>query len=69
MGGVHKLCTARFGSDKNIANKMWYGICSVLIIKACRKKIRRFVVDYRQYGMEGNTSGTQVMYNGFLITD
>ena len=62
-GGVHKLCTERFGSGKNLADKdvVWDMFC--IENKSLSENTEGLLLTIDRYGMEGNTNGTFVMYN------
>lgn len=62
-GGVHKLCTERFGSDKNIANKDVVWDMFRIENKSLPENTEGLLLTIDRYGMEGNTNGTNVMRN------
>ena len=62
-GGVHKLCTERFGSDKSIANKDVVWDMFRIENKSLPENTEGLLLTIDRYGMEGNTNGTNVMRN------
>ncbi len=62
-GGVHKLCTERFGSNKSVADKDVIWDMFRIENKSLPENTEGLLLTIDRYGMEGNTSGTQVMYN------
>lgn len=62
-GGIHKLCTQRFGSDKNIAEKDVVWDMFRIENKSISENTEGLLMTIDRYGMEGNTGGVISMRN------
>ncbi|MDR1156496.1 MAG: RagB/SusD family nutrient uptake outer membrane protein [Bacteroidales bacterium] len=62
-GGVHQLCTQRFGSDKNIADKDVVWDMFRIENKSISGNSEGLFLTIDRYKMEGNTSGIKSMRN------
>lgn len=62
-GGVHKLCTQRFGSDKNLTNKDVVWDMFRIENKSISANSEGLLLTIDRYGLEGNTTGIKSMRN------
>lgn len=62
-GGVHKLCTERFGSDRNVAEKDVVWDMFRIENKSLSENTEGLLMTIDRYGMDGNTSGVNAMRN------
>jgi hypothetical protein len=62
-GGIHKLCTDRFGSDKNLKEKDVVWDMFRIENKSLSENTEGLLMTIDRYGMEGNTSGVISMRN------
>lgn len=62
-GGVHRLCTERFGSDKNIAEKDVVWDMFRIENKSLSDNTEALLLTIDRYSTEGNTSGVSTMRN------
>ncbi|NDV59692.1 RagB/SusD family nutrient uptake outer membrane protein [Bacteroides sp. 519] len=62
-GGVHQLCTQRFGSDKSIAEKDVVWDMFRIENKSAAENTEGLLMTIDRYATEGNTGGVNTMYN------
>lgn len=62
-GGVHKLCTQRFGSDKAVANKDVVWDMFRIENKSVSENTEGLLMTIDRYGVEGATTGVNSMRN------
>lgn len=62
-GGIHKLCTNRFGSDKDVAEKDVVWDMFRIENKSLSENTEGLLMAIDRYGMDGNTDGVISMRN------
>jgi hypothetical protein len=62
-GGVHKLCTSRFGSDANMPEKDVVWDMFRVENKSLSENTEGLLMTIDRYGMDGNTTGVMSMRN------